>query len=178
VALFARENELESVCALLAPPRIGGALVLRGKAGVGKSALLNEVISAGKRAGVRILSTAGVSSQMQQPFAGLSHLMRSVLTDPTLPDGYADAWDTVRAAIGGQDVPIGNPFSVAYAVLELTAGPILLARPGRSCLPGRATVSTLADFLKTIIGPIILVGHSYDGMVRRYPMFPGLARPF
>ena len=137
MALFARENELESVCALLAPPRIGGALVLRGKAGVGKSALLNEVISAGKRAGVRILSTAGVSSQMQQPFAGLSHLMRSVLTDPTLPDGYADARDTVRAAIGGQDVPIGNPFSVAYAVLELTAGPILLARPGNGVYPGR-----------------------------------------
>ena len=119
MALFARENELKSVCALLAPPRIGGALVLRGEAGVGKSALLNEVISAGKRAGVRILSTAGVSSQMQQPFAGLSHLMRSVLNDPALPDGYADAWDTVRAAIGGHDVPIGNPFSVAYAVLEV-----------------------------------------------------------
>ena len=119
MALVGRENELKAVCALLAPPRIGGALVLRGEAGVGKSALLNEVISAGKRAGVRILSTAGVSSQMQQPFAGLSHLMRSVLKDPTLPDGYADAWDTVRAAIGGQDVPIGNPFSVAYAVLEV-----------------------------------------------------------
>jgi len=119
VALIARENELKSVCALLAPPRIGGTLVLRGEAGVGKSALLNEAISAGKRADIRILSTAGVSSQMQQPFAGLSHLMRSVLNDPALPDGYADAWDTVRAAIGGQDVPIGNPFSVAYAVLEV-----------------------------------------------------------
>ena len=45
--------------------------------------------------------------------------MRSVLNDPALPDDYADAWDTVRAAIGGQDAPIGNPFSVAYAVLEV-----------------------------------------------------------
>ena len=47
VALFARENELESVCALLGRPGTGGALVLRGEAGVGKSTLLNEVISAG-----------------------------------------------------------------------------------------------------------------------------------
>ena len=71
MALFARENELESVCALLAPPGTGGALVLRGEAGVGKSALLNEVISAGKRADLRILSTAGVSLQMQQALCGL-----------------------------------------------------------------------------------------------------------
>ena len=93
--------------------------MLRGEAGVGKSALLNEVIAVGRRADLRVLATAGVSLQMQQPFAGLSHLMRSVLNDPALPDGRTDAWDTVRAAIGGQDAPVGNPFSVAYAVLEV-----------------------------------------------------------
>ena len=71
--------------------------MLRGEAGVGKSALLNEVIAAGRRADVRVLATAGVSLQMQQPFAGLSHLMRSVLNDPALPDRRTDAWDTVRA---------------------------------------------------------------------------------
>ena len=120
MALFARENELESACALLAQePGTTRALVLRGEAGVGKSAVLNEVISAGRRAGFRILSTAGVSSQLQRPFAGLSHLLRPVLNDPAPPDGYADAWATVRAATGGQDVPIGNPFGVAYAVLEV-----------------------------------------------------------
>ena len=119
MALFARGDELKSVCALLARPETGGALVLRGEAGVGKSALLNEVISAGQRADVRVLATAGVSLQMQQPFAGLSHLMRSVLNDPALPDRHPDAWDNVRSAVGGQDVPIGNPFSVAYAVLEV-----------------------------------------------------------
>ena len=119
MALFARENELESVCALLGRPGTGGALVLRGEAGVGKSTLLNEVISAGKRSDLRVLTTAGVSLQMQQAYAGLAHLMRSVLNDPGLPDDYMDAWDTVRAAVGGQDVPIGNSFSVAYAVLEV-----------------------------------------------------------
>ena len=119
MALFARENEVKSACALLARRGTGGALVLRGEAGVGKSALLNEVISAGQRADVRVLATAGVSLQMQQPFAGLSHLMRSVLNDPALPDRHPDAWDAVRSAVGGQDVPVGNPFNVAYAVLEV-----------------------------------------------------------
>lgn len=119
MALFARENEVKSACALLARRGTGGALVLRGEAGVGKSALLNEVISAGQRADVRVLATAGVSLQMQQPFAGLSHLMRWVLNDPALPDRHPDAWDAIRSAVGGQDVPVGNPFSVAYAVLEV-----------------------------------------------------------
>ena len=27
--------------------------------------------------------------------------------------------DAVRSAVGGQDVPVGNPFNVAYAVLEV-----------------------------------------------------------
>jgi hypothetical protein len=119
VALFARENELRSVYDLVARSGTGGALVLRGEAGVGKTALLSEIISASRRADIRVLSTAGVSLQMQQPFAGLAHLMRSVLNDPELVGRYPAAWDTVRAAIGGEDVPIGSPFSVAYAVLDV-----------------------------------------------------------
>lgn len=119
MALFARENELESVCALLARPGTGGALVLRGEAGVGKSTLLNEVVSVGKRSDLRVLTTAGVSLQMQQAYAGLAHLMRSVLNDPAPPDDYTEARATVRAAVGGQDALIANSFSVAYAVLEV-----------------------------------------------------------
>jgi hypothetical protein len=48
---------------------------------------------------------------MQQPLAGLAHLMRSVLNDPELVGRYPAAWDTVRAAIGGGDVPIDSPFT-------------------------------------------------------------------
>ncbi len=87
--------------------------------GVGKSTLLNEVISAGKRSELRVLTTAGVSLQMQQAYAGLAHLLRSVLNDPAQPDDYTDSWDTVRAAVGSAGAPIGNSFSVAYAVLEV-----------------------------------------------------------
>jgi DNA-binding CsgD family transcriptional regulator len=119
VALFARDNELESVRALLGRPGTGGALVLRGEAGVGKSTLLKEVISAGKRSDLRVLTTAGVSLQMQQAYAGLAHLIRSVLNNPALPDDYTEALDAVRATIEGHDAPIGSSFNVAYAVLEV-----------------------------------------------------------
>jgi len=119
MALFARQSELKSISALFSRGGMGGALVLRGEAGVGKTALLNEAMSAAERDDVRVLSTAGVSLRMQQPFAGLSHLMRSVLNDRDLTEGDPAAWDTIRAAIGGGDVPIGSPFSVAYAALEV-----------------------------------------------------------
>ena len=102
------ENELKSVCALLARPRAGGAFVLRGEAGVGKSALLSEVVFAGQRADVRVLATAGVSLQMQQPFAGLSHLMRSVLNDPALPDRHLDARDTCCRRSGARTCGSGT----------------------------------------------------------------------
>ena len=119
VALFARENELNAVHALLEKPGAGGGLVLRGEAGVGKSALLNEVTTAAKRADVRVLATAGVSLQMQQPFAGLSHLLRPVLNDPELAAQIPEACEVVRTAVAGDELSIDKPFSLAYAVLEV-----------------------------------------------------------
>jgi DNA-binding CsgD family transcriptional regulator len=119
VALFARENELNAARALLGRPGAGGALVLRGEAGVGKSALLSEVTSAGKLAGARVLATAGLSLQMQQPFAALSHLMRLLLTDADQTTQNRDSWRVIQAAFAGDDTSIGMPFSVAYAVLDV-----------------------------------------------------------
>jgi DNA-binding CsgD family transcriptional regulator len=121
VALFARESELDAVSALVGRPGAGGALVLRGEAGVGKSALLDAAISNARRSHVRVLTTAGVSLQMQQPFAALSHLTRPLLDDPRLPDQDQEAREVIRAAIAGQEVPADRPFGVAYAVLELLA---------------------------------------------------------
>jgi predicted ATP-dependent serine protease len=76
------ESELDAINALCGQSGVGGALVLRGEAGVGKSALLDAAISSTRRSEVRVLTTAGVSLQMQQPFAALAHLMRPLLDDP------------------------------------------------------------------------------------------------
>jgi hypothetical protein len=121
VALFARESELDALNALLGRPGSGGALVLRGEAGVGKSALLDEAISTARRSDVRILTTAGVSLQMQQPFAALSHLTHPLLDDPHLANRNQETREVIRAALAGRDEPARRPFSVAYAVLELLA---------------------------------------------------------
>ncbi|MCW2797605.1 AAA family ATPase [Nocardioides sp.] len=121
MALFARASELDVINALLGRPGAGGALVLRGEAGVGKSALLDAAISNARRSDVRVLTTAGVSLQMQQPFAALSHLTLPLLGGRRLTDHDQETREVIRAALTGEDAPADRPFSVAYAVLELLA---------------------------------------------------------
>jgi GMP synthase-like glutamine amidotransferase/tetratricopeptide (TPR) repeat protein/DNA-binding CsgD family transcriptional regulator len=76
-ALLGREAELARVDAVLASARHGDSavLVMRGDAGIGKTALLN---SAGERArGLRVVRTSGEdAAETEQPFAGLADLCR------------------------------------------------------------------------------------------------------
>ncbi|MDX6373088.1 MAG: hypothetical protein QOD98_2076, partial [Nocardioidaceae bacterium] len=110
-----------AVNALFGRPGAGGALVLRGEAGVGKSALMDAAISNARRRDARILTTAGISLQMQQPFAALSHLTRPLLEGPLSTNHSQEASEVVRTAVAGLEPPADRPFSVAYAVLELLA---------------------------------------------------------
>ena len=61
----------------------GAALVLRGPPGVGKSALLDDVVAAtlgdGEAPGMTVLRTRGVESEAPLPFAALHRLLRPVL---------------------------------------------------------------------------------------------------
>src|SRR4051812_6799036 len=78
--LYGRGVELQRVDGFVRGVRKrGGALVLRGEAGIGKSRLLQEGrrIAAGE--GILVLSTAGVEAESRMPFAGLHKLLRPVL---------------------------------------------------------------------------------------------------
>jgi predicted ATPase len=79
--LFGREHELGVLTGLAG--RLnggnGGALVVRGEAGIGKSALLAAVTGQARDAGARVLSAVGVQSEARLPFAGLHQLLRPVL---------------------------------------------------------------------------------------------------
>src|SRR5262245_35180057 len=55
----------------------GRALLIRGEAGVGKSALLDYFL--GRAAGFRVARAAGVESEMELPFAGLHQLCAPML---------------------------------------------------------------------------------------------------
>jgi len=111
-------------------PERGGALVLRGDPGIGKSALLAVASATAGSKGVSVLRTAGAQSEIGLAFAGLHQLLRPVLTWlDRLPGPQRDA---LSAAFGAIDVPAPDPFLIALAALNLLAcaaehAPLLLA---------------------------------------------------
>jgi predicted ATPase len=57
----------------------GGALLVTGDAGVGKTALLNVVAGEVRRGGSRVLRAAGAEFEAALSFAGLGQLLQPVL---------------------------------------------------------------------------------------------------
>jgi DNA-binding CsgD family transcriptional regulator len=112
-----RNREREHLDTLLADVRAGhsAALVLRGEAGVGKTALLRY--AARQASGFRTAQIAGVEAEMELAFAGM-HLLCAPMLDrlDTLP---APQQEALRVALG---VATGNPpdrFLVSLATLSL-----------------------------------------------------------
>jgi DNA-binding CsgD family transcriptional regulator len=117
--LYGREMELAAVDRLVAGMRSGraGSLVLRGEAGIGKTALLDA--AGEKAAGVRVLRVTGVESEADLPFAGLHALMRPALDETgALPERQAVA---LRGAFGMAEAPVTDRFLVGLGVLSLIA---------------------------------------------------------
>lgn len=115
--LHGRETERARLASLLADARAGtaGALLLRGEPGVGKSALLDDLLQ--NADGMRVLRVRGVESEAPLAFAGLHQLLRPLLALlELLPPPQARA---LRVAFGQQDHPAEEPFLVALATLAV-----------------------------------------------------------
>jgi DNA-binding CsgD family transcriptional regulator len=129
--LYGRERELGALGELLGRlcEDAGGALVVRGEAGIGKSALLAAVTGEAREHGTRVLSAAGVQSEAQISFAGLHQLLRPVLH---LADGLSSGQRAaLMAAFGLSNEVAPELFSTGLATLELISdaaesSPVLL----------------------------------------------------
>jgi len=78
--LFGREREFGRLAALVdGVSEGGGALVVRGEAGIGKSALLALGAARAREQGLVVFQSAGVESETRLPFAGLHALLRPFL---------------------------------------------------------------------------------------------------
>ncbi|WP_228000507.1 ATP-binding protein [Nocardia australiensis] len=94
----------------------GSALVLRGEAGIGKSALLATVRDAAIERELTVLSAVGVENEAGMPFAALHQLLHPLMSEvPKLP---APQQRTLRAAFG-QDEGTPDLYSLALAALQL-----------------------------------------------------------
>jgi DNA-binding CsgD family transcriptional regulator len=117
--LLDRDREREVLDQLVVETRAGQsrALVLRGEAGIGKTALL-EYLSAVAE-GCRIARIAGVESEMELAYAGLHALCTPMLGRlGHLPIPQRDALNTAFGMSGG---PPPDRFLVGLAVLSLLA---------------------------------------------------------
>jgi DNA-binding CsgD family transcriptional regulator len=111
------------------PDAGGGALVIRGEPGIGKSALLATTTARARDRGIRVLSAVGVQSEARLPFAGLHQLLRSVL--PLAERLPARQRTALLAAFGMADEAPSELFMIGLATLELisdtaASSPVLL----------------------------------------------------
>ncbi|HEV2923082.1 MAG TPA: AAA family ATPase [Solirubrobacteraceae bacterium] len=117
--LLGRSREVERLGRLLTGIRSGrsGVLVVRGEAGIGKTALLEHFIE--QASGCIVARATGVQADMELPFAGLQQLFGSMLGSlERLPDPQRDA---VEVAFGLRSGPPPDRFEVGLAVLGLLA---------------------------------------------------------
>src|SRR3954469_11580741 len=115
--LLNRHRERDAVASVLAAAcaGAGGALVLRGKSGTGKTALLDHAAESADD--MTVVRLAGVESETGLGFAALHRLLIPFL--PRLTDLPPPQQDAVRAAFGQAALDIADGFLVGLAVLTL-----------------------------------------------------------
>jgi len=98
----------------------GGALIVRGDAGIGKTTILRVAADRARDRGHRLLGTIGTPAEQHLPFAALHHLLRPALVGTTeLAAQHRAALDHIFGlpSVG----PPPAPFVVALAALEVLA---------------------------------------------------------
>src|SRR5512132_4167356 len=118
-AFRGRSSESELLDRLLDDARAGrsAVLVIRGEAGVGKTALMRH--AARQASGLRTVEVEGVEAEMELAFAGIHQLCSPLLDGlDALPEPQQNA---LRVALGVLSGDAPDRFLVAVAVLNLLA---------------------------------------------------------
>jgi DNA-binding NarL/FixJ family response regulator len=174
--LRGRAAECSALDALLADVRSGisQALVLRGEAGIGKSALLDYLVAGA--GGCRIARAAGVESEMELAFAGLHQLCTPCLGHlDQLPEPQRDALGT---ALGLQAGDTPDRFRVGLAVLSLLADaaadqPLVCVVDDAQWID-HSSIQTLAFVGRRLAAESVVIAFAIRDPVDTYPL-DGLA---
>ncbi|GAA3289732.1 AAA family ATPase [Dactylosporangium vinaceum] len=111
--LVGRDSQVAAVQALLrsAAGEHGGGLVLRGEAGIGKTALLARAVADAEAAGVKVVTAAGVQAEARIPYAVMHQLLRRMRVRLD-PDGGASPYRIAMQALDRLD-ELGGPVLIA-----------------------------------------------------------------
>jgi DNA-binding CsgD family transcriptional regulator len=165
--LIGRDGELRILTGAVERVRDrGGAVVVRGEAGIGKSALLAEAGRLAAAGGLSVLRTTGVEAETHVPFAGLQQLLRPVVGQvEVLPGPQRDA---VSAALGRTDAVPPDLYLIALGTLNLVSeaasrAPVLLVVEDAQWLD-RASADVLAFVARRLeFEPVVLLAAVRDG---------------
>ena len=170
--LRGRASECETLRGLISTVQSGSCqvLVLRGEAGVGKTALLEYVSELAS--GFRCVEVAGVQSDMELAFAGLQQLCAPLMGHvDELPEPQREA---LNVAFGRGVGPTPDRFLVGLAVLSLMAAaaddqPLLCVVDDAQWLD-QVSVQTLAFVARRLLAePVALVFAAREMWRRCWP---------
>ena len=169
--LLGRESECAAIDGLLEAARgsRSGVLVLRGEAGIGKTALLQHALA--RADGMRVLTGAGVEAESELPFAGLHQLLWPVLDRAgELPDVQTAA---LRGAFGLSAERVEDRFLVSVAVLSLLTAaadeqPLLCVVDDAHWLDGASAEALVFVARRLQADPIAVLIGARDGDARQF----------
>ncbi|MEU1745715.1 AAA family ATPase [Micromonospora arida] len=117
--LRGRDDECRAVRSLLdGMTNAGGALLLRGEPGSGRTALLGYAHRHAE-SGCTVLAGSGLAEEAALPYAGLQRLVDPVLDRATALPG--EQRQLLRRALGGESCPADRQLTLSMAVLGLLA---------------------------------------------------------
>jgi DNA-binding NarL/FixJ family response regulator len=165
--LVGRQAELRQIASLLdhADER-GGALVVSGEPGIGKSALLYAARARASEHQLRVLKATGVQSEAVLAFAGLHQLLQPVLDN--VDELAGPQRDALLAAFGMTELSAPDPFLTALAALDLLSEaaartPLLVIAEDAQWLD-RSTADVLAFVARRLqYEPIVMLAAIREG---------------
>ena len=166
--LLGRDRELEHLYGMIDQiGRRGGALVVRGEAGIGKSALLEAAGERAREQGATVVTTTGTQSEARLAFGGLHQLLLPFLDRVDhLPDPQRRALD-IAFGVSEGDAP--DVFLVGLATLGVVTEreaqtPLLLVVEDAHWLD-RSSAEVLAFVARRLeMEPVILLFAVRDGV--------------